>query len=72
MVIVDESYPRCGMAADFSAIITENLFGQLKAPVARVTPPHTPIPFSAALEDEWMPSARKVVEAVKGVMDWQK
>jgi len=72
VVIVDESYPRCGMAADFSAIITENLFGQLKAPVARVTPPHTPIPFSAALEDEWMPSARKVVEAVKGVMDWQK
>ncbi len=65
VVVADESYPRCGMAADFSAIITENLFNELEAPVMRVMPPHTPIPFSAALEDEWIPSVNKIVEKVR-------
>lgn len=72
VVIADESYPRCGLAADFSAIITENLFAELKAPVARVTPPHTPIPFSAALEDEWMPDADNIMTAVMKTMEYNR
>lgn len=71
VVVADESYPRCGMAADFSAIITENLFGCLKAPVARVMPPHTPIPFSAGLEDAWMPNAEKIKAAVYKTVNYK-
>ena len=69
VVIADESYPRCGMAADFSALITENAFTELKAPVMRVIPPHTPIPFCGPLEDEWVPDVDKIVEAVKNILN---
>ena len=30
-----------------------------------VTPPHTPVPFSAALEDLYIPDAQRIVNAVK-------
>lgn len=72
VVIADESYPRCGLAADFSAIITENLFSELKAPVARVMPPHTPIPFSAGLEDAWIPNSTKILEAIHKTLTYKR
>lgn len=68
VIIADESYPRCGMAADISAQITEQAFEHLKAPVTRVIPPHTHIPFSAALEDEWVPDAAKIKKAVLDIL----
>lgn len=68
VIIADESYPRCGMAADISAQITESVFEHLKAPVKRVIPPHTHIPFSAALEDEWVPDAAKIKNAVLEIL----
>jgi acetoin:2,6-dichlorophenolindophenol oxidoreductase subunit beta len=68
VVIVDESYPRCGMAADISAQISERLFGILKSPIKRVIPPHAHIPFCAPLEDEWIPSIVKIVNAVHEVV----
>lgn len=70
VVIVDESYPRCGMAADISAQISENTFGQLSAPVTRVVPPHAHIPFCGPLEDEWVPSIEKVINAVRKIMKY--
>ena len=45
VVIVDESYPRCNIATDISALICEKAFSSLKAPIKMVTPPHTPVPF---------------------------
>lgn len=64
VVLADESYPRCGMAADISAQISERAFEYLKKPILRVIPPHTHIPFTATLEDEWIPSANKIKEKV--------
>jgi pyruvate dehydrogenase E1 component beta subunit len=40
-------------------------FDYLDAPVKRVTAPHSPVPFSAVLEDVFMPSAERVVAAVR-------
>lgn len=71
-VVADESYPRCGLAADFSAIITENLFRELRAPVARVMPPHTPIPFSAGLEDAWIPNKEKIIKAIRETLEYAR
>jgi len=71
VVIVDESYPRCGMASDISAQITENTFGELVAPVLRVVPPHAHIPFCGTLETEWIPSEKKIAEAIKKVMEYK-
>lgn len=70
VVIADESYPRCGIAADISAQITEQTFGQLAAPVLRVVPPHAHIPFCAPLEDAWIPDTEDISDAIKRVLDF--
>ena len=55
VVVVDEAHPRCNMAADISALICQEAFDDLKAPIKMVTAPHCPVPFSPALEDLYVP-----------------
>jgi pyruvate/2-oxoglutarate/acetoin dehydrogenase E1 component len=69
LVVVDEASPRCNMAADISALVAENAFAALKAPIRMVVPPHTPVPFSPALEDAYIPSAARIEDAVRSVMN---
>jgi len=64
VVVVDEATPRCGIASDVAALCVDKGFDFLNAPVKRVTAPHTPVPFSAVLEDAFMPSAQRVLDAV--------
>ena len=70
LVVVDEAYPRCSIATDISALVAREAFGALRAPVEMVTAPHTPVPFSAPLEDSYIPDAQKVSNAVKSVTEW--
>jgi 2-oxoisovalerate dehydrogenase E1 component len=63
-VVVDEGPPRCSVASEVAAVVTEAVFGQLAAPVKRVTSVASPVPFSPPLEDAHMPTAAKVVAAV--------
>jgi pyruvate/2-oxoglutarate/acetoin dehydrogenase E1 component len=65
LVVVDEDNPRCGMAADVAALVAQNRFDDLRAPVQMVTAPHTPPPFTGALEDLYVPSADKIAAAVR-------
>jgi pyruvate dehydrogenase E1 component beta subunit len=65
LVVVDESHPRCSMATDIAAMAAEKVFKSLKAPVKMVTAPHTPVPFSPALEDLYLPNADKIAAAVR-------
>ena len=65
LVVVDESPPRCSLAADVSAIVTAKAFSSLKAPPALVTGPHAPIPFARELERAWLPSPQKIEDAVR-------
>ena len=68
LVVVDEAHPRCNMATDISALVCQDAFGALKAPIVMVTPPHTPVPFSPDLEDLYIPSPAKIEAAVRQVM----
>ena len=72
IVIADEASPRCGMAADISSIIAEEAFGALQAPIIKVTPPHTPVPYAPSLEDAYLPDAAQIAEAVRGVVTYGK
>ncbi len=72
LVVVDEATPRCSMATDISALAASRAFGALRAPIGMVTAPHTPVPFSAALEDQCIPDAQRVVNAVKSVAEWRR
>jgi pyruvate dehydrogenase E1 component beta subunit len=74
LVVVDEANPRCGVAADVAAHVAQNAFESLRAPVRLVTPPHTPVPFSPALEDLYIPSPARIADTVRqtvGALDVQ-
>ena len=68
LVVVDEASPRCNMATDISAIVAQNGFASLKAPIKMVTPPLTPVPFSDTLENFYIPDAGRIAAAVRDVM----
>jgi pyruvate dehydrogenase E1 component beta subunit len=68
LVVVDESPPRCSLAADIAALVASKGFRSLKAPVGQVTCPHTPVPFAPSLEDEYMPNPRRIEEAARAVL----
>ena len=71
VVVVDEANPRCSMATDIAALIAQEGFGALKAPIQMVTAPHTPVPFADNLEDLYKPNANKIAAAVRSVVEYQ-
>lgn len=68
LVCVDEANPRCSIAADIAATVSQEAFSSLKAAPQMVTAPHTPVPFSPALEDLYIPSAEAIADAVRKTM----
>ena len=64
-VVVNEAPKTGGLAADVSAVISEEAFSDLKSPVERVCALDTPIPFSLVLEKLIMPNKDDVVLAAK-------
>jgi acetoin:2,6-dichlorophenolindophenol oxidoreductase subunit beta len=67
LVVVDEANPRCSIASDVVAAVTQNAFEALKAAPQMVTAPHTPVPFSPVLEDLYIPSADGIAAAVSKI-----
>jgi pyruvate/2-oxoglutarate/acetoin dehydrogenase E1 component len=64
LIVIDEANPRCSIATDIAALVADKGFDTLDAPIKRITAPHTPVPFSPVLEELYLPSPQKVVEAV--------
>jgi pyruvate/2-oxoglutarate/acetoin dehydrogenase E1 component len=64
-VIVEEGWPHGGVGANLAALIQEQAFDHLDAPVGRVTGADTPMPYSKPLEQAAMPHAENVVQAVR-------
>jgi acetoin:2,6-dichlorophenolindophenol oxidoreductase subunit beta len=65
LVVADEANPRCSLAADITAQVAEQCFGDLKAAPATVTAPHAPPPFSPVLEDLYVPSPERIADAIR-------
>jgi 2-oxoisovalerate dehydrogenase E1 component beta subunit len=61
VLIVHEAPQVCGIGAEIAAVIAQEAFRDLDAPVVRLTAPHTPVPFSPPLEDYYLPNATKIV-----------
>lgn len=66
-VVVDESHPFGGVAAETGFLIQREAFDYLDAPVQRVTIPDVPAPFSKQLFDAWIPGPKEVIDAVNTV-----
>jgi 2-oxoisovalerate dehydrogenase E1 component len=58
VIIYQEDSMFGGVASDISAMIMEECFKYLDAPVKRVASLDTPIPFTKALEDQYLPKGR--------------
>ncbi len=61
-VVVHEGTAAAGFGAEVIALLQEQAFYSLEAPVRRVTAPDTPYP-AAAIEDYYIPTAERVIEA---------
>lgn len=68
LVVVDEDNPRCSVATDIAALAATQAMEYMNGPVRLVTAPHTPVPFSPALEDFYIPTPGRVVAAVRETM----
>jgi pyruvate dehydrogenase E1 component beta subunit len=68
LVVVDEDNPRCSVATDIAALAATQVLEYLNAPVKLVTAPHTPVPFSPILEDFYVPTPQRVIDAVRETM----
>ena len=66
-VIVHEAPGNCGVGAEISALLSENLFGQLKAPVTRVTGYDTIMPYFRN-EQHYLPGTARIDAAIKACM----
>jgi len=67
-VVVEEGWPHGGVGANISALIMEQGFDDLDAPVLRVAGADVPMPYSKPLEQAAMPRVPQVVEAVLATM----
>jgi pyruvate dehydrogenase E1 component beta subunit len=63
-VIVEEGWPHGGVGANIAALVQEQAFDVLDAPVGRVTGADLPMPYSKPLEDIAYPHEPQVVQAV--------
>jgi len=62
-VIVEEGWPHGGVGANLAALVCEQAFDDLDAPVERVSGADLPMPYSKPLEDIAYPHEPQVVDA---------
>ena len=68
LVIMSEEPLTGSSAGEISAIVAEEAFDFLDAPIKRVCAPDTPVPFSPVLEKFWMPDEEDLIKAVTEIM----
>jgi pyruvate dehydrogenase E1 component beta subunit len=68
LVIMDEEPVTGSWASEVAAVVAEEAFDYLDAPIKRVCAPDTPIPFSPGLEKYWMPSEEALIKAIEAIM----
>ena len=70
VLLLHEDTRTGGMAGELAAVIAEEAFGDLDAPVVRVTAPDTPVPFAPPLEEYFLPNAQKVIDAARKLLKY--
>jgi len=69
-LVLYESHRFLGIGAEVAAVIAEEAFEQLDAPVMRLAPANVPVPFSPALEDAFLPGVEDIEAAVERLASW--
>lgn len=65
VIIVHEDHKTGGIGAEVAALLVDECFDHLDGPIMRIAAPDTPVPFSAPLEEHFLPKASDVVGAAR-------
>ncbi|MGH2982181.1 MAG: transketolase C-terminal domain-containing protein, partial [Solirubrobacterales bacterium] len=68
-VVVEEGWPHGGVGANVAALIQEQAFDYLDAPIQRVTGADVPMPYSKRLEQAAIPHEEHVIKAAMAAME---
>ena len=70
VIVLHEATRTGGPGGEVSALIAERAFEYLDAPIVRVAPPDTPVPYSPPLEEYFLPNAARVGSAIRALYDY--
>lgn len=67
VLVLHEATYTGGPGGEIAALVAERAFEHLDAPVVRMAPPDTPVPYAPPLEDAFLPDAARVIEAIRAL-----
>ncbi|OJU84128.1 MAG: alpha-ketoacid dehydrogenase subunit beta, partial [Solirubrobacterales bacterium 70-9] len=70
VLVVDEANRTCAAGAEVASLIADRGFETLDGPVRRLATPDVPIPFSPPLEGAVIPTAQRIAEACRELLDY--
>ncbi len=68
LVIMDEEPKTGSAAAEIAALVADEAFDYLDAPIKRVCAPDTPVPYSPPLEEYWRPDAENLIQTINEII----
>ena len=68
LVLVTEETRTGATTAEIAAMVQEEAFDWLDAPIQRVNAPDTPVPFSPPLEQFFIPDHKRITEAIRAIV----
>ena len=71
LVVVHEANRLCGVGAEIAALVAEEAFARLKAPVVRLGGPDAPVASSYPLEQAFVPQADAIAAAAERLCTYQ-
>ncbi|MDA8334774.1 MAG: alpha-ketoacid dehydrogenase subunit beta [Peptococcaceae bacterium] len=69
LVVLHEATLTGGFGGEIAALVAEEAFGSLKAPIKRVAAPDIPVPFSPPLEKFFIPDEARLTAAIRDLID---
>jgi 2-oxoisovalerate dehydrogenase E1 component beta subunit len=70
VIVLHEATRTGGPGGEVAALIAERVFESLDAPIVRLAPPDTPVPYSPPLEDYFLPDAARVGDAIRALYEY--
>lgn len=68
LVVVHEAVKRSGFGAEIAAIVADECFDDLDAPIKRIGALNVPIPFTPVLEQYVIPNAERIAKVIRDMM----
>jgi acetoin:2,6-dichlorophenolindophenol oxidoreductase subunit beta len=68
VIVFDDSNRTCGFAAELAAIVADEAFEALRAPVRRLTRADVPVPFSPPLETYVLPTRERLLSECRALL----